>query len=61
MRRLLVVILASLVGPPEYVVAQETTDLPASLPGAVVDLRTAEGAKVVGATWRYSDASVVEV
>ena len=41
--------------------AQETTDLPASLPAAVVDLRTVEGAGLAGATWRYSDASVVEV
>lgn len=41
--------------------AQVTTDVPASLPAAVVDLRTAEGARLVGATWRYSDARVVEV
>ena len=61
MRRLLLVFVVSLVGPSEYAVAQETTDLPASLPAAVVDLRTPEGARLVGATWRYSDASVVEV
>jgi gluconolactonase len=61
MRRLLLVFLVSLAVPPEYAVAQETTDLPVSLPAAVVDLRTAEGARLVGATWRYSDASVVEV
>lgn len=41
--------------------AQVTTDLPASLPAAVVDLRTSEGARLVGATWRYSDAQVIEV
>ena len=35
--------------------------MPASLPGAVVDLRTATGAGLVGATWRYRDASVIEV
>ncbi len=41
--------------------AQVTTDLPASLPAAVVDLRTADGARLVGAKWRYSDAQVIEV
>jgi gluconolactonase len=46
---------------PAALVAQETVDLPASLPQAVVDLRTAEGARLVAATWRYSDASVIEV
>jgi gluconolactonase len=61
MRRLLLVLLASLAGPTEYALAQETTDLPASLPAAVVDLRTADGARLVGATWRYSEVSVVEV
>ncbi len=35
--------------------------MPASLPGAVVDLKTATGAGLVGATWRYRDASVIEV
>jgi gluconolactonase len=41
--------------------AQVTTDLPAVLPAAVIDLRTADGAKLVGATWRYSDVQVVTV
>jgi gluconolactonase len=41
--------------------AQVTTDVPASLPAAVVDLRTADGARLVGASWRYSDARVIEV
>jgi gluconolactonase len=41
--------------------AQVTTDLPASLPAAVVDLRTQDGAALVGAQWRYSDVKVVEV
>jgi gluconolactonase len=41
--------------------AQVTTDVPAVLPAAVVDLRTPEGARLVGTTWRYSDAKVVEV
>jgi gluconolactonase len=60
MRRPFAGLLVLLAGPAS-VMAQETTDLPASLPGAVVDLRTAEGARLVGATWRYHDASVVEV
>lgn len=45
----------------EKLQGQVTTDLPASLPAAVVDLRTADGARLVGATWRYSDARVIEV
>ncbi len=42
-------------------VAQVTTDVPAVLPAAVVDLRTQEGATLVQATWRYSDVKVTEV
>jgi len=41
--------------------AQVTTDVPAVLPAAVVDLRTQEGAALVGATWRYTDVKVTEV
>ena len=41
--------------------AQVTTDLSAPLPAALVDLRTDVGARLVGATWRYSDVRVVEV
>ena len=41
--------------------AQETTDVPVSLPAAVVDLRTVAGAGLVEAIWRYQDVSVVEV
>jgi gluconolactonase len=41
--------------------AQATVDLPAVLPVAVVDLRTQEGAALVQAQWRYSDAKIVEV
>jgi gluconolactonase len=40
--------------------AQATVDLPTLLPQAVVDLRTAEGAALVGAQWRYSDVRIVE-
>ena len=40
--------------------AQATTDVAAALPVSIVDLRTDEGARVVGATWRYSDVQVVE-
>ncbi|HEX6670573.1 MAG TPA: hypothetical protein VF061_13495, partial [Gemmatimonadales bacterium] len=46
---------------PAVVSAQETTDVPVGLPRAVVDLRTAEGARLVGATWRYHDAAIVPV
>jgi gluconolactonase len=41
--------------------AQVTTDLPAVLPAAVVDLRTGAGANLVGAAWRYSDVQLVTV
>jgi gluconolactonase len=40
--------------------AQATVDLPTLLPQAVVDLRTAEGAALVGAQWRYTDVAIVE-
>jgi gluconolactonase len=40
--------------------SQTTVDLPTLLPQAVVDLRTREGAAVVGAQWRYSDVAIVE-
>jgi gluconolactonase len=41
--------------------AQATIDLPVVLPAAVVDLRTEQGAELVQAHWRYSDAKIVEV
>ena len=41
--------------------AQATVDLPVALPAAVVDLRTTEGADLVQARWRYSDARIIEV
>jgi gluconolactonase len=41
--------------------SQETVDLPAVLPSAVVDLRTDEGAALVGARWCYSDVHIVTV
>ena len=40
--------------------AQVTRDVPAGNPMAVVDLATTEGAALVGATWRYRDANIVE-
>jgi gluconolactonase len=46
---------------PSFVPAQVTVQLPAALPRAVVDLRTAEGARLVNAQWRYSDVSIVQV
>ncbi|HEY9013733.1 MAG TPA: hypothetical protein VIM84_01565, partial [Gemmatimonadales bacterium] len=39
--------------------SQATVDLPTLLPQAVVDLRTAEGAALVGARWRYSDVTII--
>ena len=60
-RRQLWMLLASLACPSARVIAQETTDVPVSLPAAVVDLRTSIGAKLAGAAWRYHDVSVVEV
>jgi gluconolactonase len=52
---------ASLGAAPSSGMAQITTDVPAVLPAAVVDLRTVEGARLVGAEWRYRDAKVIEV
>jgi gluconolactonase len=46
---------------PRASAAQATVDLPVVLPAAVIDLRTADGAALVGAHWRYSDARIVEV
>ncbi len=46
---------------PSSAMAQVTTDVPAALPAAVVDLRTDAGARLVAATWRYSDVKLVEV
>jgi gluconolactonase len=45
---------------PSLSAAQATVDLPVVLPAAVVDLRTAEGAALVQARWRYSDVKVIE-
>jgi gluconolactonase len=44
---------------PSAAAAQETTDLPLGQPRAVVDLRTSEGARLVGAAWRYRDVAIV--
>jgi gluconolactonase len=38
--------------------AQVTTDAPARRPAAVVDLRSTEQAALVGAVWRYRDATI---
>ena len=52
---------ASLVlGTASPMVAQATIDLPTLLPQAVVDLRTSEGAALVGAQWRYSDVTIIQ-
>ena len=44
-----------------HATAQETADVPAVLPKAVIDLRTDGGVALVGGQWRYSDARIVEV
>jgi len=41
--------------------AQVTSDVPAKRADAIVDLRTKEGARLVNAEWRYSDAQIVDV
>src|SRR5207244_11743465 len=46
---------------PALATAQARVDLPVVLPAAVVDLRTAEGAALVQAQWRYSDVKVIEI
>lgn len=51
----------ALLASPALANAQATVDLPVVLPAAVVDLRTAEGAALVQAQWRYSDVKVIEV
>ena len=40
--------------------AQATVGLPVGNPAATVDLRTADGAALVQARWRYSDVEVIE-
>src|SRR5437867_5218488 len=44
-----------------HAAAQVTQDAPAVRPEAIVDLRTAEGARLVKGEWRYSDATIVRV
>ncbi|HET6836993.1 MAG TPA: SMP-30/gluconolactonase/LRE family protein, partial [Gemmatimonadales bacterium] len=46
---------------PTVATSQATVDLPTLNPQAVVDLRTPEGAALVGASWRYSDVRIVNV
>lgn len=46
---------------PSVGAGQATVDLPVALPTAVIDLRTEEGAALVKAQWRYTDAKVVDV
>ncbi len=62
-RWLLALLLAAIVTAvaPTIGTGQATVDLPLALPAAVIDLRTEEGAALVKARWRYSDAKVVEV
>ena len=46
---------------PSAVSSQTPGDVPTTLPSAVIDLRTDEGAQLVRATWRYSDVNVITV
>src|SRR5262245_20056325 len=41
--------------------AQVTRNVPSGNPDAIVDLAKPEGAALVAAEWRYSDAQIVEV
>ena len=40
--------------------SQVTSSVPAKRADAIVDLRTQEGVRLVGAEWRYSDAQIVD-
>jgi gluconolactonase len=42
------------------VLAQVTANVPARRADAVVDLTTPEGARLIGAEWRYSDAQIID-
>lgn len=46
--------------PPGHVLAI-AQDAPVGPPSATVDLRTAEGARLVGAAWRYADVAIDEI
>jgi gluconolactonase len=54
---LLVLLVSALALP---VVAQSVQDPPVGKPDAVIDLRTAEGVRLVKGQWRYSDTKIVE-
>jgi gluconolactonase len=45
---------------PALLVAEAPQDPPSGPPGAVVDLTTADGVRLVAGQWRYSDARIVE-
>jgi gluconolactonase len=57
----LAVALSLLASSPAPLPAQVTRDVPLLRPQAIVDLRTPEGARLVGAEWRYRDAAIVPV
>src|ERR1041385_5269039 len=40
--------------------AQESVELSIGKPDAIVNLKTKEGTSLVNATWRYSDAQIIE-
>ncbi len=60
-KRILVAVGLGIWGWLELAGAAHAEDVPSGPPNLVVDLRTAEGAKQVGAVWRYSDARLREV
>jgi gluconolactonase len=58
----LLVTAALVLGFPAWALALPTTLVPPlGRPDALVDLRSSEGVRLVGGTWRYSNASIVEV
>ena len=52
---------AVLLAAPMALGAQVTGDAPYGKPAAIIDLGTSDGAALVQAQWRYSDAGFVEV
>lgn len=56
------ILLGAVAGLAQPAAAQVTADAPVrGNPSAIVDLRTTAGAALVGASWRYQDADIIEV
>jgi len=58
---MIALVLALLLGNISTAGAQTTTDAPAARADAIVNLASAEGARLVKGQWRYSDARIIEV